>query len=70
MVLMTKLIDEPRIYDYAENSIVSRFLDMCTTTSSTAESIYSALDNKLTELLQCDNPWTSVGVAVNIGIRN
>ena len=49
---------------------------MCTTTSSTAEIIYSVMDAKLSDLLSCINPWamcTSVGVdntSVNIGIRN
>ena len=30
---------------------------MCTT-SSTAHSIYTALDNRLIELVQGDNPWS------------
>lgn len=62
-----------KIYDYKENCIATRFLDMCTTTSSTANSIY---DHKLGEFLESSNPWnmcTSVGVdntSVNIGIRD
>ena len=65
-----------RIYDTTENRIATRFLDMCPTTSSTAEAIYGVLNDRLTKFLQSSNPWsmcTSVGVdntAVNIGIRN
>ena len=65
-----------RIYDYKENYMATRFLDMCTTTSSTANSIYSALDSRLSELHESSNPWsmcTSVGVdntSVNIGVRD
>ena len=49
---------------------------MCTSASATATAIYGALDAKLAELLQCQNPWqncTSVGVdntSVNIGVRD
>ena len=56
--------------------IVTSFLDMCTSSSATAESIFTIIDEKLTKLLQCAQPWdlcTSVGVdnsLVNIGIRN
>ena len=55
---------------------MSRFLDMCSCASSTAESLFITFDNKLEELLDLRNPWnlcTSVGVdntAVNIGCRN
>ena len=65
-----------RIYDVNSGRVCTRFLDMCTCTSATAERIYNALDGKLAELLECTNPWTlctSVGVdntSVNIGIRN
>ena len=65
-----------RIYDVQQNQIVSRFLDMCSCASSTAESLFITFDNKLEELLDLRNPWnlcTSVGVdntAVNIGCRN
>ena len=55
-----------RIYDTRENLVVSRFLDMCPTISSTAEST-------LAEKLQSSNPWsmcTSLGAAVNIGTHN
>ena len=44
--------------------------------SSTAEGIFTVLNGKLVELLDCANPWdfcTSVGVdntSVNIGTRN
>lgn len=65
-----------RIYDTRENRIVSRFLDMCPTTSSTAESIFTVLNDRLEELLQSSNPWnmcTSLGVdntSVNVGVHN
>ena len=65
-----------RIYDEKNGKIVTQFLDMCTTTSSTAEAIYSVMDTRLSELFSSTNPWamcTSVGVdntSVNIGIRN
>lgn len=65
-----------RIYDVNINKVVTRFLDMCTSTSSTAEALYTALNGRLSELLSCENPWLnciSVGVdntSVNIGIRN
>ena len=65
-----------RIYYVQQNRIVSRFLDMCSCASSTAESLFITFDNKLEELLDLRNPWnlcTSVGVdntAVNIGCRN
>ena len=66
-----------RLYDVNCNKVVTRFLDICTSTSATAEGIYSVMDSKLVELLlQCTNPWsmcTSVGVdntSVNIGVRD
>ena len=65
-----------RIYDVNTNSIVTRFLDMCTSVSSTAEALYTVVESRLCELLQCENPWIkciSVGVdntSVNIGVRN
>ena len=65
-----------RLYDINDNKIVTRFLDMCTSTSGTAQGLFSAVDSKLRELLQCSNPWnmcTSVGVdntSVNIGTRD
>ena len=65
-----------RLYDVNNNKVVTRFLDMCTSSSSTAAGIYSVVDSKLRELLQCSNPWsmcTSVGVdntSVNIGVRD
>ena len=54
-----------RIYNLKENSVSTRFLDMCLSSSSTAHSLYSALSGKLEELLQYSEPWdlcTSVGV--------
>ena len=65
-----------RIFDTHTNKIVTRFLDMCTSTSGTAEGIFSVVDGKLQQLLQTSNAWslcTSVGVdntSVNIGSRN
>ena len=63
-----------RIYDVSNDRVGTRFLDMCFSSSSTAEGISSVLDGKLKQLLELDNPWstcTSVGVdntSVNIGI--
>ena len=65
-----------RIFDLNANRIVTRFLDMCTSSSSTAEGIFTVINEKLTKLLDCTQPWdlcTSVGVdntSVNISIRN
>ena len=61
-----------RIYDTNENHVVTQFLNMCPTTSSTAEAIYCVLNDRLADILQSPNPWsmcTSVGVdntSVNI----
>lgn len=54
-----------RIYDINENCIVTRFLDMCPSGSSTAAALYTVLNSRLVELLQSSSPWsmcTSVGV--------
>ena len=65
-----------RIYDQSSGKVVTQFLDICTSTSSTAEAIFNVMDGRLSELLESTNPWnmcTSVGVdntSVNIGIRN
>ena len=65
-----------RIYDFKTSCVSTRFMDMCVSSSSTAQSLYSSLNGKLEELLKCSNPWalcTSVGVdntSVNIGIRD
>ena len=65
-----------RIYDAKCNMVVTRFLDICTTTSATAEGIYTAMNTTLGNLLNCPNPWslcTAVGVdntSVNIGVRD
>lgn len=65
-----------RIFDTHTNKIVTRFSDMCTSTSGTAAGIFSVVDGKLQQLLQTLNPWnlcTSVGVdntSVNIGSRD
>ena len=63
------------IYNLESSCVSTRFLDRCVSSSSTAHSLYSSLNGKLEELLQCSNIWalcTSVGVdntSVNIGIR-
>jgi len=65
-----------QIYDVTSNMVVTRFLDMCTTTGATAEAIYNMINVRLGSLLNCPNPWmlcTSVGVdniSVNIGVRD
>lgn len=65
-----------QIRDVISNMVVTRFLDMCTTTGATAEAIYSTMNLKLGSLLNCPNPWmlcTSVRVdntSVNIGVRD
>lgn len=64
-----------RIFDTGQSKIVTRFLDMCTATASTAEALYGVVNGKLAELLDTENPWeycTSVAVdntSVNIGIH-
>ena len=65
-----------QIHDVTSNMVVTRFLDIYTTTGATAEAIYSTMNLKLGSLLNCPNPWmlcTSVGVdntSVNIGVRD
>ena len=65
-----------RIFDVTSNMVVTRFLDMCTTTGGTAEAIYNTMNVRLRSLLNCPNLWmlcTSVGVdntSVNIGVRD
>ena len=65
-----------RLFNPAQNSIVTRFLDMCTSTSGTAEGIFTVIDSKMKEFLQSSTPWalcTSVSVdntSVNIGLRD
>ena len=46
-----------QIFDLSSHMIVTRFLDMYTTTTGTAEGIYSAMNAKLEELLHSTNPW-------------
>jgi len=64
-----------QIIDDDCDMIVTRFLDISTTTTGTAEGIYQAMNAKLEELLCCPNPWTlctSVGVdntSLNIGVQ-
>ena len=65
-----------RIFDVNANRIVTRFFDMCASSSATAEGIFTIIDEKLTKLLGCAHPrdlCSSLGVdntSVNIGIRN
>ena len=52
-----------RIFD--TNRVKTCFLDMCVTTSSTAEAIFVSMEKKLVALLGITNPWmncTAVGV--------
>ena len=46
------------IYDVNSSRVATRFLDTCSSSTSIAEGIYNVLDEKLTQLLQLDNPWT------------
>lgn len=63
-----------RIFDV--NRIKTCFLDMCPTTSATAEALFNGMDSRLAKLLGMDNPWincTALGVdntSANIGVRN
>ena len=63
-----------RIFDV--NRVKTCFLDMCSTTSPTAEAICTSMDSRLVKLLGMENPWmncTAVGVdntSVIIGVRN
>ena len=65
-----------RIHDDVKDRIVTQFLDMCLSSSSTAADLYKVIDGKLAQLLECENPWrlcTSVGIdntSVNIGVRD
>ena len=79
-----QLIESMKIYpfsicvdgDYRKWTLAeySRIVDMCTSSSGTAEDLYNTFDRKLQELLSSDKPWnrcTSVGVnntSVNIGV--
>ena len=63
-----------RIHDDMNSHVVTQFLDMCLSSNSTVAHLYNAIDGKLAQLLECENPWnlcTSVGVdntSVNIGL--
>ena len=65
-----------RIHDEVKGRIVTQFLDMCLSSSSTAADLYKVIDGKLAQLLECENTWdlcTSVGIdntSVNIGVRD
>jgi hypothetical protein len=65
-----------RIYNYENKTIATRFLDMCSSHTATAEGIFGVIDRKLSELIAVPNPWdhcTSFGVdntSTNIGVRN
>ena len=39
------------------NCVKTCFLDMCPTTSSTAEAIFTSMDSRLVKLLGMENPW-------------
>ena len=63
-----------RIFDI--NCIKTCILDICPTTSATAEAIFNSMDSRLATLLGMDNPWincTAVAVdntSANIGVYN
>ena len=65
-----------RIYDTNRNRVVTQFFDMCASSSSRAENLYTTFDTKLQELLENANSWglcTSVEVdntSVNIGVKD
>lgn len=65
-----------QIYDVKTSEIRTKFLDMCTSTCSTAEALFNAMDHKLATLLDEPNPWlrcTSCGLdntSTNIGCHN
>ena len=65
-----------RLFDVTTNKVVTRLLDMCTSTSGTAKGIFSVIDGRLKDLLQSSKPrdlCNSVGVYntyVNIGSRD
>lgn len=67
---------EIRIFEVNSGQVVTQFLDMCTSVSSTSEALYTVINGRLSELFESANPWemyTSVGVdntSINIGIRN
>lgn len=54
--------------------IVTQFLNMCLSSSSMAVDPYKVTDRRLSQLLECENPWslcTSVAIdntSVNIGV--
>lgn len=64
------------IYNIRSGKIVNLSRDMCEKTSATAKVIYTALNEKISQLLNTSEPWhncTSVGVSNtsgNIGIQN
>ena len=52
--------------------ILTQFLDMCLSSSSTAADLYKVIDGKLAQLLECENPWSLcsfVGIDY-IGVRD
>lgn len=65
-----------RVYDVERSKVVTKFLHMCPSTDGRAETLFSNIDCKLSELLNLSNPWvmcTALGVdntSVNIGVRN
>ena len=45
-----------RIYNARSGKIVHHFLDMCETTSATTEAVYTALNEKISQLLDTSKP--------------
>ena len=56
-----------RIHDDLTGRIVTQFLDMCLSSSSTAADLYKVIDGKLAQLLECENPWN---LCISVGIDN
>lgn len=65
-----------RVYNLQQHRVTTKFLDMGTSSSSTAEALFNTFDTRLSTILNTSNPWlncTSCGVdntSVNIGVRN
>ena len=65
-----------RVFDEEESKVITKFLHMCPSTDGRAETLFSNIDSKLSELLEQPNPWdmcTALGMdntSVNIGLRN
>lgn len=65
-----------RVFDEELSKVVTKFLHMCPSTDGQAQTLFSNIDSKLSELLDLSNPWgmcTALGLdntSVNIGVRN